>query len=267
MLRVQRGEVLREPLAEPLLVVVAPADRLSPPLVRELVRDEEVGIVAECRRIVAPHQRRRRERLVEHREIAGTVPARQVALDHGDGKTGVGRVADDRLVEQRDVGGARRHLAPALHLPRVGFDRQIEGAVGLARDAGLARPLEPDRRGLGAREAAHDEGEVAQRLRRGEQVDLPVLRRILGREDRRETGFELAARDALDRRRHRNPDARGRVIAHRRLRIPEAAAAVERARLRRTSSAADRRGCAPGPARAGRALRGLASAVRAVRHR
>ena len=39
---VERGEVLREALAEPLLVVVLPADRLAPPLVRELVRDVEL---------------------------------------------------------------------------------------------------------------------------------------------------------------------------------------------------------------------------------
>ena len=58
VLRVQRGEVLREAFAEPLLVVVAPADRLAPPLVRELVREEEFGIVLERRRIVAPDERR-----------------------------------------------------------------------------------------------------------------------------------------------------------------------------------------------------------------
>ena len=42
MLRVERGEILREPLADPLLVVVPPADRLAPPLMRELVREEEL---------------------------------------------------------------------------------------------------------------------------------------------------------------------------------------------------------------------------------
>ena len=53
-LRVQRGEILREPLADPLLVVVLPADRLSPPLVRELVREEELRDACKRRRIVAP---------------------------------------------------------------------------------------------------------------------------------------------------------------------------------------------------------------------
>ena len=59
LLRVERGEVLREPFAEPLLVVVLPADRLAPPLVRELVGEEELGEAVERRRIVAPRQRAR----------------------------------------------------------------------------------------------------------------------------------------------------------------------------------------------------------------
>jgi hypothetical protein len=73
LLRVERREVLREALAEPLLVVVAPADRLPPPLVRELVGEEEVGKTAERGRVVAPDQRRRGKRLIERREVAGTV--------------------------------------------------------------------------------------------------------------------------------------------------------------------------------------------------
>ena len=81
LLRVERGEVLREPLAEPLLVVVAPADRLAPPLVRELVGEEELGKAAERRGIVAPDERRRRQRLVQRGEVAGTVAAGQVAFD------------------------------------------------------------------------------------------------------------------------------------------------------------------------------------------
>src|SRR4051794_9089556 len=36
-LRVERREVLREAFADPLLVIVAPADGLAPPLMRELV--------------------------------------------------------------------------------------------------------------------------------------------------------------------------------------------------------------------------------------
>ena len=69
VLRVERREVLREAFAQPLLVIVPPADRLAPPLVRELVREEEVREVLERRRIVAPDERRGRQRLVERREI------------------------------------------------------------------------------------------------------------------------------------------------------------------------------------------------------
>ena len=43
LLRVQRGEVLREAFTDPLLVIVLPADRLAPPLVRELVGEEELA--------------------------------------------------------------------------------------------------------------------------------------------------------------------------------------------------------------------------------
>ena len=52
MLGIERREVLREPLAQPLLVVIAPADRLAPPLVRHFVRQEELGEPFEVRRIV-----------------------------------------------------------------------------------------------------------------------------------------------------------------------------------------------------------------------
>ena len=48
--------LLREPFADPLLVVIPPADRLAPPLMRQLVGDEELGKVRERRRIVAPRQ-------------------------------------------------------------------------------------------------------------------------------------------------------------------------------------------------------------------
>jgi len=53
-LREEHGEVLREAFADPLLVVVLPADRLTPPLMRDLVRKEEVRIVVEGHRIRGP---------------------------------------------------------------------------------------------------------------------------------------------------------------------------------------------------------------------
>jgi hypothetical protein len=56
-MRIERREVLREALAEPLLVIVSPPDRLSPPLVGELVREKEVGVVVERRRVVSPDVR------------------------------------------------------------------------------------------------------------------------------------------------------------------------------------------------------------------
>ena len=40
---VERGEVLREAFAQPLLVIVLPADGLAEPLMREFVRDEKLG--------------------------------------------------------------------------------------------------------------------------------------------------------------------------------------------------------------------------------
>src|SRR5207245_3473418 len=93
---VHRGEVLREALADPLLVVVPPADRLPPPLVRELVREEEIRIAVEGGRIVAPDELRARERLVQHGEIARAVTARQIALDEGDCEARIWRIADQR---------------------------------------------------------------------------------------------------------------------------------------------------------------------------
>ena len=74
--RVKRREILRESLAQPLLVIVLPADSLAPPLVRDLVREKEQRIdVVERDRIVRPGIRRRRQRLVKNREERGTVSA------------------------------------------------------------------------------------------------------------------------------------------------------------------------------------------------
>src|SRR5580765_8271003 len=56
-LGVQTGEKLREAFAEPLLVVVLPTDRLAPPLMRELVREEELREALEVRGVRAPDER------------------------------------------------------------------------------------------------------------------------------------------------------------------------------------------------------------------
>src|SRR5688572_23084356 len=53
VLRVHRREVLGEPLADPLLVVVLPTDRLSPPLMRGLVSQKELRKTVEVRWIRA----------------------------------------------------------------------------------------------------------------------------------------------------------------------------------------------------------------------
>ena len=81
-LRVERGEVLREPLADPLLVVVLPADRLSPPLMSELVREKKFRHARERRRIVAPIQLRERRGVVDDRKVRRAMPARNIVFEH-----------------------------------------------------------------------------------------------------------------------------------------------------------------------------------------
>ena len=125
-LGVQRGEVLREPFAQPLLVIRAPADRLTPPLVGELVREEEVRIVFERGGIVPrKKERRHRCRFVEHREVAGTMPAGQIAFDERDREARIRIVAEKRLVKLRDLQRAIGHLASAFRVAGIGFDRHL----------------------------------------------------------------------------------------------------------------------------------------------
>src|SRR5260370_21058634 len=80
LLRIERSEVLREPFAQPLFVVIAPADRLPPPLVRDLVREEEIRKAAERGGVVAPDQRRRRQRLGQFGAVAPAIAARPGAF-------------------------------------------------------------------------------------------------------------------------------------------------------------------------------------------
>jgi hypothetical protein len=51
---VERREILREAFTQPLLVIILPADGLSPPLMRGLVRQEKFREVVEVRRVGAP---------------------------------------------------------------------------------------------------------------------------------------------------------------------------------------------------------------------
>ena len=78
---VERGEILREALADPLLVIVLPAHRLSPPLMCGLMGEEKLGEIVEIRRVGAPRDRRRRRRQAERREVRRAMTARLFALD------------------------------------------------------------------------------------------------------------------------------------------------------------------------------------------
>ena len=111
LFREQRREVLREALAQPLLVVVLPAHRLPEPLVRQLVRHEELGEARERRRVVAPVVRRDRRWVVDHREIARRVAARQFVFHHGDRDRVVRHIAGERGVQPDDVGAERHGVA------------------------------------------------------------------------------------------------------------------------------------------------------------
>ena len=82
MLRVQRGEVLGEALAQPLLVIVAPPDTVAPPLVSHLVRQEELRVVLERGRIVTPSEPAARQWHLQRGKVRRAVSARQFALDN-----------------------------------------------------------------------------------------------------------------------------------------------------------------------------------------
>ena len=84
LLCVERREILREAFAQPLFVIVLPSNGLPPPLVRELVRQEELRKAFECRRVVAPVGVRHRQRVFDDREVPGTMPAWQVAFEQGN---------------------------------------------------------------------------------------------------------------------------------------------------------------------------------------
>src|SRR5262245_39137772 len=95
MLRVEGGKVLREALAQPLLVVVAPANGLAEPLMRDFVRDEEVWKPVERRGVITPDERRKRQRLNNLGEVRRAVSSREVAFGDRDGERGVRQVAGE----------------------------------------------------------------------------------------------------------------------------------------------------------------------------
>ena len=219
-------------------MIVAPADGLAPPLLCELVREKKLRVAGKGRRIVSPDQLRVRQRLVERGEVAGAVAAGQIVFHERHGEARVRTVAEQRLVEGRDVRCAFRQFAAVDHLPRIRFDRQVQASIRLSdradrigrRGRGVAARLgrrtrlgerrEADGRRFRPHEARDDEGEVADGPRGGEDVDLAVLRGVGSGQQSREARLQLAARDALDRRGDGDSDARGRVVADRRLRAP-----------------------------------------------
>jgi hypothetical protein len=95
---------LREALADPLLVIVLAPDGLAPPLVRQLVGQEECRVVVEAHRIVPPHEVRRYDR-VEYRKVRGTVSARPLGLGEGQREAGIRHVAEDRRIVPEDRRG------------------------------------------------------------------------------------------------------------------------------------------------------------------
>ena len=115
-LRVESGEVLGEALAQPLIVIGPPSDSLPPPLMRDLVGQEEVGIVLERRRVVPPRHLRRGQRLVERRKVRRAVAAGAIVFDDGNRQARIRRVVEQRLVEENHVEGAiGEFAAPADH--------------------------------------------------------------------------------------------------------------------------------------------------------
>ena len=90
----------------------------------------------------------------------------------------------------------------------------------------IGRRWEGDRQRLRPHEAADDERQVAQGLRGDEQIHLAALRAVFGWRQQRKSALQLAARNAFQSGGHADSNRGGRVVGHRALRIPEAAAAV-----------------------------------------
>ena len=80
---------------------------------RELVREEDTAGTLEGDRVVAPDQRRERQRLVEDREVRRAVAARQIVLGQRQREARVRRLADQ--ADRRTRGSRptdRRGCAP-----------------------------------------------------------------------------------------------------------------------------------------------------------
>ena len=148
----QRGRVLREALREPALVVVLTRHAMSPPLVCQLVGEEEVGQVGEARGIVAERPVQEDGPDGEHDHSRRAVAAGHAGLEQGQRERRVGARPELAGVEAEDGGGgveARfgRGAQPS-HRPRAERDplRRPVAHLGEAahhhRDV-LARTLLP----------------------------------------------------------------------------------------------------------------------------
>jgi hypothetical protein len=111
MADVERGEVLREALAEPLIVVGVPAHRLAPPLMGDFVGRKKVGMPIERSRVVAPRARLTDRWLAEDREVPRAVAAGLGPFDQRERQARVGGIARNRAVEPHDIFRARRQIA------------------------------------------------------------------------------------------------------------------------------------------------------------
>src|SRR4029453_2494359 len=96
------------------------------------------------------------------REIARTVPPRQVAFKDRECEAWIRRVAKDGLVELHDLASAIPQFLSASDLSRIGLNAEIHAGWGLDAGGGHFRP----------HESTHDERQIAQRLRTGEFVQL-----------------------------------------------------------------------------------------------
>ena len=153
-----------------------------------------------------------------------------------NGEARVRRIADHRFVETQHVGRTLRQWLGLAGLTRIGLNGQIDGRQGrrtaLARAACCRVPLgKPDNRLLDANETADDEGEVARGARGVEGVRAPTVQRISSGLDFPGSA-QVARRHATVQHGHGDANLRCRVVADRRLWIPVAAIAIEKAGLR-----------------------------------
>src|SRR5687767_10832186 len=81
---IERGEVLREALTEPLFVIVLPADRLAPPLMGRLMRQKKERMTGQRYRIAAPGKTRRQRWLIPDGEVCRAVAAWELGVERGE---------------------------------------------------------------------------------------------------------------------------------------------------------------------------------------